>query len=613
MYTVTFYSFKGGVGRSMALANAAAELAMRGKRVLVVDFDLEAPGLHTFGFCPGEPMAGGVVDFVSQYLESNESPNVKNHIIKCELDKQCDGELFLMPAGALDENYSSRLSKIDWFDLYENRSGYLLIEDLKAQWLQEINPDYVLIDSRTGHSDVSGICTRQLPNAVVFLFFPNEQNLFGLKNIVSQVDAENLSRTDISSKIEKHFVNSNVPDLDDENRILSDRLDNFAKFLKYKDLTATIHRYDSLALLNQDIFTLNRPHTRLAQEYRQLVEKIVFNNIEDRDGAVAFLKDTLNSKRNLKEGGDTDVSTENKLEKIANRHEKDAEVLYIYSLVKERHGDFEYALALMELVEEVGGYKEIPLLRKARLLISSARLDEAVVEIRRVLSIADVGYSEVRLAINFLNRIDRAEVDRAIFSSAALSLEPEGFLWILSNHYMGSVSELVVAEKATYRYFENNSRLESVGYALLKSNLALIEIGLGKFKEACVLISKTRPTKVSTLEKLFNYAMAEWGLNGVVPSDLIDLSLQKLSTIDFSKATPNVKQCISLCYWVRGDKEKAEEILDIARREVGISSQLNFSCWSYTYLDKKGFIDDLNKMSKLFEGDDIVPKYISTK
>jgi len=42
---VTFYSFKGGVGRSMALANVGFLAAMNGLRVLVMDWDLEAPGL----------------------------------------------------------------------------------------------------------------------------------------------------------------------------------------------------------------------------------------------------------------------------------------------------------------------------------------------------------------------------------------------------------------------------------------------------------------------------------------------------------------------------------------------------------------------------------------
>ncbi len=47
-YVYTFYSYKGGVGRSMALANVAALLARWGKKVLIVDWDLEAPGIEKY-------------------------------------------------------------------------------------------------------------------------------------------------------------------------------------------------------------------------------------------------------------------------------------------------------------------------------------------------------------------------------------------------------------------------------------------------------------------------------------------------------------------------------------------------------------------------------------
>ena len=50
---ITFYSYKGGTGRSMALANIACLLAEQqvaagGKGVLMIDWDLEAPGLHRY-------------------------------------------------------------------------------------------------------------------------------------------------------------------------------------------------------------------------------------------------------------------------------------------------------------------------------------------------------------------------------------------------------------------------------------------------------------------------------------------------------------------------------------------------------------------------------------
>jgi len=48
---ITFYSYKGGTGRSMALSNIACLLAERQSEkngVLIIDWDLEAPGLHRF-------------------------------------------------------------------------------------------------------------------------------------------------------------------------------------------------------------------------------------------------------------------------------------------------------------------------------------------------------------------------------------------------------------------------------------------------------------------------------------------------------------------------------------------------------------------------------------
>ena len=68
---VTFYSYKGGTGRTMALANVAWILASNGKRVLVVDWDLESPGLHRFfhPFLDAARSAAtpGVIDLISEY------------------------------------------------------------------------------------------------------------------------------------------------------------------------------------------------------------------------------------------------------------------------------------------------------------------------------------------------------------------------------------------------------------------------------------------------------------------------------------------------------------------------------------------------------------------
>ena len=82
MYVTTFYSFNGGVGRTMALVNATVMLALRGRRVLVVDFDIEAPGLDTVDMLRPREVVPGVIDFVTRSLESGQASNAADFIRK---------------------------------------------------------------------------------------------------------------------------------------------------------------------------------------------------------------------------------------------------------------------------------------------------------------------------------------------------------------------------------------------------------------------------------------------------------------------------------------------------------------------------------------------------
>jgi MinD-like ATPase involved in chromosome partitioning or flagellar assembly len=314
MYTITFYSFKGGVGRTMALVNVAAQLAKMGRKVLLLDFDLEAPGLETFDRLrpapyslpkverrEGEggefflerrdnyagPTHPGLVEYVTEYMRTMRAPDVREFIYSASPIGNKGGQIWVMPAGRRDAEYQSALTKIDWLTLYRKHDGFLLFEDTKAQWEQEYRPDYVLIDSRTGHTDVEGICTRQLPDAVAVCFFPNEQNLAGLQEVCRRIRAE--ATSGLRKSIRLHFVMSNVPDLDDEHRVLRRWLKEFDWELSIDGNTTVIHRYESAMMFNQALFVLSRPRSRLAQEYRRLVRHLIAYNPTDRDGALIYL------------------------------------------------------------------------------------------------------------------------------------------------------------------------------------------------------------------------------------------------------------------------------------------------------------------------------------
>jgi hypothetical protein len=95
---ITFYSYEGGVGRSAALANVAVLLAQQGKRVLAMDFDLEAPGLHRYFLArPNSSEVataadGGVIDFFyalrSLFTKILPSPSPEALVVQPELEEK---------------------------------------------------------------------------------------------------------------------------------------------------------------------------------------------------------------------------------------------------------------------------------------------------------------------------------------------------------------------------------------------------------------------------------------------------------------------------------------------------------------------------------------------
>jgi cellulose biosynthesis protein BcsQ/tetratricopeptide (TPR) repeat protein len=190
---ITFYSFKGGTGRSMAVANVAWILASNGKRVLVLDWDLESPGLlryfHPFLVDKALRTSAGVIDLVwdfsSAAMENSpddadwlaECAEVERYAVSLDWDFPGDGTVDFVPAGRQNAAYSGRVSAMDWDTLYRRQGGSEFFAELRDNMRR--NYDYVLIDSRTGLSDTASICTMALPDTVVNCFTMNGQSIEG--------------------------------------------------------------------------------------------------------------------------------------------------------------------------------------------------------------------------------------------------------------------------------------------------------------------------------------------------------------------------------------------------------------------------------------------------
>lgn len=166
----------------MALANIALLLARRGLRVLVVDWDLEAPGLERyFASMKMETGGAGLLPLILAAADG-ETPDYQDYLWKV-IDHESDVAFALLQSGREgNTQYAKELNRFNWSAFFAEQGGGDFIENLRHKWREHF--DIVLIDSRTGLTDAGGICTIQLPDIVVPMFTANYQSLYGVRDVI---------------------------------------------------------------------------------------------------------------------------------------------------------------------------------------------------------------------------------------------------------------------------------------------------------------------------------------------------------------------------------------------------------------------------------------------
>jgi cellulose biosynthesis protein BcsQ len=192
---LTFYSYKGGTGRTMALANVAWILASQGNRVLTMDWDLESPGLHRYfhPFLVDKQLRStpGVIELIREFAaatmehaSSDEGSDwyhryadVEDYVVPLNYAFPDGGQLDFIPPGRQDRSYSRSVSTFPWGSFYDRQNGGAFLDEVGRGVRADY--DYVLIDSRTGLSDSAGVCTGQLADTVVNCFTLSTQSIDG--------------------------------------------------------------------------------------------------------------------------------------------------------------------------------------------------------------------------------------------------------------------------------------------------------------------------------------------------------------------------------------------------------------------------------------------------
>lgn len=310
MKTITFYSFKGGVGRSLMLSNMALWLADEMKaKVCVIDFDLEAPGLpYKFEDLQNpadqERLAKteGIVEYVDEFNQTGYPPaDFTRFYLPFTTAK--GNPATLIPAGNLQEaDYWRKLFAINWQQLFEHdpatgySKGLLLLEDLKGRIEAELAPDFLLIDSRTGLTETASITLKLMADKAILVGINNRENQDGLFWVLRSLQADPSSRD-----LPYHLVLNRVPmqhgtgrkEIDPREKAISKQfLHRFESLAPIESLTerfSIVHADDEQAFgekLQEGFYVEAQPNVQIRKDYWDVFTQVTKEYLTEEQWAL---------------------------------------------------------------------------------------------------------------------------------------------------------------------------------------------------------------------------------------------------------------------------------------------------------------------------------------
>ncbi len=293
--TIAFFGAKGGVGRSTALSIVARRLAEKGERVMVLDLDLESPGVSSL-LLPLEARSRfGVVDWlVESGVGQADGDLLLAMIATSPLAARTPGQIQVIPAaGEAIDTYVAKLARVQTSS--DSPSGYSasLAALLKEIARADRPPSVVLLDCRAGIDDLAATAITSLATDVLLFAIGTAQTWLAYRMLFSIWNKD--------AQILEHFrdglrvVAGLVPETDRDSyldRLRNNAYDLFAEFV-YEEERASgdVEMTPRLDLFNFDVNDSEAPHFPVPVLWRrelQDFDPIHRPEAETRDGLVAF-------------------------------------------------------------------------------------------------------------------------------------------------------------------------------------------------------------------------------------------------------------------------------------------------------------------------------------
>lgn len=243
---ISIHSFRGGTGKSNATANVAALLASEGRRVAVVDLDIQSPGIHVLFGVDQDQVAGTLND----YLWGKRSiVDVAHDVTPSGLP----GRVWLVPASIRAHDIARVMH--EGYDVALLNMGF-------RQLLEELSLDALILDTHPGLGEET-LLSIAMSNALAILLRPDRQDFEGTRVTVSVARKLRVPKMVL-------VVNNTPPMFDlDEVRGQVERA--------YECEVAAVlpHSLEMMELSSGGIFSLVNPDHVLTGLYRQVAHALI--------------------------------------------------------------------------------------------------------------------------------------------------------------------------------------------------------------------------------------------------------------------------------------------------------------------------------------------------
>ncbi len=277
---ITFYSYKGGVGRTMLAANMGVALAQTGK-TLLWDLDAEAPGLHRIKDLRAvTKIEHGFFNWLIQWQEKGKPKQLDEELLAEFTKIICPSrfsDFSIIPAIGDAANAAALYFRIEWRYLLQSdpATGRDLFNALLAH-LFTLGHRQVLLDSRTGLTDLAGLITWGIADATVLVGGYGAQNLHGLgqirKALLNRQKSKGKNLRQKNADLRLFYVASPIPQ-DDPSLVAAGRK-LWAQAFEMELASVQEIRYDPSLPFSEKIL-INDQASAVSQDYQRFASELL--------------------------------------------------------------------------------------------------------------------------------------------------------------------------------------------------------------------------------------------------------------------------------------------------------------------------------------------------